>query len=416
VNPRLEKLHAYPFERLARLKAGVVPPAGLAHIAMSIGEPQHEAPAFVLETLRGALDKLGSYPATAGLPEFRGACARWLERRFGLPAGRVEADTMVLPVNGTREALFAFVQAVIDERRGDGRSGGAPLVLMPNPFYQIYEGAALLAGAEPYMLNMTAATGYAPDLVAVPEAVWRRCQVLFLCSPGNPTGAVLSLEYLRHALELAERYDFLIAADECYTEIFLDERAPPPGLLQACVAAGHDRFQRCVVFHSLSKRSSVPGLRSGFVAGDPEILKPFLLYRTYHGSAMAVPTQLASIAAWEEDSHAVTNRRLYQEKFARVLPILSPVMNVEKPAGAFYLWPDVGGDDERFTRELFARKNITVLPGSYLARGGAGAGAGVGAGAGDNPGAGRVRISLVPPVAQCVEAAERIRDFLRENY
>jgi len=418
VNPRLEKLHAYPFERLARLKAGVVPPAGLAHIAMSIGEPQHEAPAFVLETLRGALDKLGSYPATAGLPEFREACARWLERRFGLPAGRVEADTMVLPVNGTREALFAFVQAVIDERRGDGagRSGGVPLVLMPNPFYQIYEGAALLAGAEPYMLNMTAATGYAPDLEAVPEAVWRRCQVLFLCSPGNPTGAVLSLEYLRHALELAERYDFVIAADECYTEIFLDESAPPPGLLQACVAAGHDRFQRCVVFHSLSKRSSVPGLRSGFVAGDPEILKPFLLYRTYHGSAMAVPTQLASIAAWEEDSHAVANRRLYQEKFARVLPILSPVMNVEKPAGAFYLWPDVGGDDERFTRELFARKNITVLPGSYLARGGAGTGAGVGAGAGDNPGAGRVRISLVPPVAQCVEAAERIRDFLRENY
>jgi N-succinyldiaminopimelate aminotransferase len=415
VNPRLEKLHAYPFERLARLKAGVVPPAGLAHIAMSIGEPQHEAPAFVLETLRGALDKLGSYPATAGLPEFRGACARWLERRFGLPAGRVAADTMVLPVNGTREALFAFVQAVIDDRRGggDGRSGGVPLVLMPNPFYQIYEGAALLAGAEPYMLNMTAATGYAPDLDAVPEAVWRRCQVLFLCSPGNPTGAVLSLEYLRHALELAERYDFVIAADECYTEIFLDESAPPPGLLQACVAAGRDRFQRCVVFHSLSKRSSVPGLRSGFVAGDPEILKPFLLYRTYHGSAMAVPTQLASIAAWEEDTHAVANRRLYQEKFARVLPILSPVMNVEKPAGAFYLWPDVGGDDERFTRELFARKNITVLPGSYLARGGAAAGAGVGAG--DNPGAGRVRISLVPPVAQCVEAAERIRDFLREK-
>jgi N-succinyldiaminopimelate aminotransferase len=401
VNPRLERLHAYPFERLARLKAGAVPPAGLPHIAMSIGEPQHEAPAFVLDTLRGALDKLGSYPATAGLPEFRGACARWLERRFGLAPGRVDAGTMVLPVNGTREALFAFVQAVVDERR----SGGAPLVLMPNPFYQIYEGAALLAGAEPYMLNTTAATGYTPDLEAVPEAVWRRCQVLFLCSPGNPTGAVLSLEYLRRALELADRYDFVIAADECYTEIFLDESAPPPGLLQACVAAGHDRFERCVVFHSLSKRSSVPGLRSGFVAGDPEIMKQFLLYRTYHGSAMAVPTQLASIAAWDEDAHAVVNRRLYQEKFARVLPILAPVMNVEKPAGAFYLWPDIGGDDERFARELFARKNITLLPGSYLARGEAG----------DNPGAGRVRISLVAPVAQCIEAAERIRAFLREE-
>jgi N-succinyldiaminopimelate aminotransferase len=414
MNPRLERLHAYPFERLARLKAGAVPPAGLPHIAMSIGEPQHEAPAFVLETLRGALDKLGSYPATAGLPEFRGACARWLERRFRLPAGRVDADSMVLPVNGTREALFAFVQAVVDDRFSGGgeRNGGSlPLVLMPNPFYQIYEGAALLAGAEPYMLNTTAANGYTPDLEAVPESVWRRCQVLFLCSPGNPTGAVLSLEYLRRALELADRYDFVIAADECYTEIYLDESAPPPGLLQACVAAGHDRFERCVVFHSLSKRSSVPGLRSGFVAGDPQIMKRFLLYRTYHGSAMAVPTQLASIAAWNEDSHAVANRRLYQDKFARVLPILAPVMSVEKPAGAFYLWPDVREDDEKFARELFARKNITLLPGTYLARGGDGAGVGVG----DNPGAGRVRISLVAPVAQCVEAAERIRDFLREK-
>jgi N-succinyldiaminopimelate aminotransferase len=405
MNPRLERLHAYPFERLARLKAGATPPAGLAHIAMSIGEPQHTAPAFVLETLRSTLDRLGSYPATVGLPEFRGACARWLERRFGLPAGCVDADTMVLPVNGTREALFAFVQAVVDDRRGE------PLVLMPNPFYQIYEGAALLAGAEPYMLNTTAATAYTPDLDAVPEAVWRRCQVLFLCSPGNPTGTVLSLQYLRRALELADRHDFVIAADECYTEIFLDESAPPPGLLQAALAAGHARFERCMVFHSLSKRSSVPGLRSGFVAGDPDIVKRFLLYRTYHGSAMAVPTQLASVAAWQEDTHAAENRRLYQEKFERVLPILAPVMKVEKPAGAFYLWPDVGGDDEKFTRELFARKNITVLPGSYLAR----ASGGGGAGAGENPGAGRVRISLVPPVAQCVEAAERIRAFMREE-
>jgi N-succinyldiaminopimelate aminotransferase len=223
---------------------------------------------------------------------------------------------------------------------------------------------------------------------------------------------VLSLDYLRRALELADRYDFVVAADECYTELYLDESAPPPGLLQACVAAGNDRFQRCVVFHSLSKRSSVPGLRSGFVAGDPDVLKRFLLYRTYHGSAMAVPTQLASIAAWNEDTHAAANRRLYQEKFARVLPILTPVMRVEKPAGAFYLWPDVAGDDETFTRELFARKNITVLPGSYLARGSAGPGSGIS----DNPGAGRVRISLVPPVAQCVEAAERIRDFIREGY
>jgi N-succinyldiaminopimelate aminotransferase len=409
-------LHAYPFEKLARLKAGVVPPAGLAHIGMSIGEPQHTPPAFILETLRANLHRLGSYPATAGLPELRAACARWLERRFGLPAGGVDSDTMVLPVNGTREALFAFVQAVVD-----GQAARGARVLMPNPFYQIYEGAALLAGAEPYLLDTTAATGYTPDLDAVPEAIWRQCQILFLCSPGNPTGAVLSLDYLRRALDLAERYDFVIAGDECYTELYLDEHTPPPGLLQACVAAGNDRFRRCVVFHSLSKRSSVPGLRSGFVAGDPEILKQFLLYRTYHGSAMPIPTQLASLAAWQEDGHAVENRQLYQDKFARVIPILAPVMKVEKPAGAFYLWPDVGGDDERFTRELFAKKNLTVLPGSYLARDSAGAGAQntggtAGLGARSNPGAGRVRISLVASVSQCVEAAERIRDFVQQDW
>jgi len=401
MNPRLDKLHAYPFERLARLKAGVTPPAELAPIMMYIGEPQHAAPPFVIETLRANLDKLGTYPLTAGLPELRGACARWLERRFRLPPGGVDADTMVLPVNGTREALFAFVQVVVNDQ------GPGALVLMPNPFYQIYEGAALLAGAEPYLLDTTAATGYAPDLDAVPESVWRRCQVLFLCSPGNPTGAVLPLAYLRRALELAERYDFVIASDECYTELYLDEGSPPPGLLEACVAAGNDRFKRCVVFHSLSKRSSVPGLRSGFVAGDPQILKRFLLYRTYHGSAMAVPTQLASVAAWNEDGHAAANRQLYREKFARVLPILAPVLPVEQPAGAFYLWPDVGGSDETFTRELFARKNLTVLPGSYLARPGAGGAV--------NPGVGRVRISLVAPVPRCVEAAERIRDFIQRR-
>jgi N-succinyldiaminopimelate aminotransferase len=398
VNPRLERLHAYPFERLARLKAGITPAAGLAHIAMSIGEPQHAPPAFVLENLRENLHRLGSYPVTAGLPEFRSAAARWLERRFGLQAGRVNPDTMVLPVNGTREALFSFVQAVVDDRT-------APVVAMPNPFYQIYEGAALLAGAEPHFLNTTASTGYLPDLDAVGEGAWRRCQVLFLCSPGNPTGAVLPLDFLRHALTLAERYDFIIAADECYTEIYLDEGSSSPGLLQAAVAAGHDTFERCVVFHSLSKRSSVPGLRSGFVAGDPKLISRFLLYRTYHGSAMAVPTQLASIAAWDDDAHAAANRRLYQEKFDRVIPILSDVLDVERPAGGFYLWSDIRGDDERFTRDLFATQNITLLPGSYLARDSAGA----------NPGAGRVRISLVPSVEQCVEAAERIRKFIQGN-
>jgi N-succinyldiaminopimelate aminotransferase len=398
MNPRLERLQAYPFERLARLKADVTPPPHLEHIGMSIGEPQHAPPAFVLDALRTNLHRLGSYPATAGLPEFRAAAAGWLERRFALKAGSVNPDKMVLPVNGTREALFAFVQATVDARND-------ALVLIPNPFYQIYEGAALLAGAEPYFLPTTAATRYLPDLDAVPASVWSRCQVLFLCSPGNPTGAVMSLEYLKHALQLADRHDFVIAADECYSELYLDERAPSSSLLQASEALGNDSFRRCVVFHSLSKRSSVPGLRSGFVAGDPQVLARFLLYRTYHGCAMAIPTQLASIAAWNDDAHAAANRRLYQEKFDRVLPILKPVLNVSRPDGAFYLWPDVGGDDETFARDLFAKQNLTVLPGSYLAR----------ATESGNPGAGRVRISLVADVERCVEAAERIAEFVRQR-
>ena len=398
MNPLLTRLHAYPFERLARLLAGSHPPAGLTPIRMSIGEPQHEPPATVLAALRDNLHRLDTYPTTAGLPELRAACARWLERRYRLPTGSVEADKMVLPVNGTREALFAFVQAAVD-----GRSDA--VVSMPNPFYQIYEGAALLAGAEPHFLATTAANGYMPDLDAVPQNVWRRCQVLFLCSPGNPTGKVLPQELLRQAIALADRHDFIVAADECYAEIYLDERTPPPGLLQACLSAGHGRFERCMVFHSLSKRSSVPGLRSGFVCGDPEIVARFLLYRTYHGSAMPVPTQLASIAAWQDEEYAARNRRLYQEKFERVLPILAACLEVARPDGAFYLWPDVRGDDERFVRDLYASQAVTVLPGSYLAR----------AGSEGNPGAGRVRISLVPPVDQCIAAAQRIREFVQRN-
>lgn len=397
VNPRLDLLHAYPFERLARLKAGATPPS-LPHIAMSIGEPQHSPPAFVLEALRANLNRLGSYPSTAGLPELRASAARWLERRFGLPTHSVNPETMVLPVNGTREALFALVQAVVDP-------GTHPVIAMPNPFYQIYEGAALLAGAEPCFLDTVAANDYIPDLESVAPAIWRRCQILFLCSPGNPTGAVLSLEFLRRALQLAQEYDFIIAADECYTELYLDDQSPPPGLLQAALAAGHDRFQRCMVFHSLSKRSSVPGLRSGFVAGDPELMSRFLLYRTYHGGAMPVPTQLASIAAWDDEAHPAVNRRLYQDKFDKVIPILSDVLKFDRPAGAFYLWADVGGDDERFTRDLFATQNVTVLPGSYLARPAQSV----------NPGTGRVRISLVPGIAHCVEAAQRIRTLFEGN-
>jgi N-succinyldiaminopimelate aminotransferase len=395
LNPRLDLLHTYPFEKLARLKSGAEPPKDLPHIAMSIGEPQHEAPPFVLETLKQNLHRLGSYPATIGLIELRSSIARWLERRFSLGSGKVNPETMVLPVNGTREALFAFVQAVVGTKQN-------AVVAMPNPFYQIYEGAALLAGAAPYFLNTNAANGYIPDLDAVPAEIWNRCEVLFLCNPGNPAGATAPLGYLAHALELAEKHNFVVAADECYAEIYLDEAAPPPSLLQASLNAGRDKFQRCVVFHSLSKRSSVPGLRSGFVAGDPAIVSRFLLYRTYHGSAMAVPTQIASVTAWDEDAHAAQNRRLYQEKFARVLPILEPVLDVRRPDGAFYLWPDVGEDDEGFTRDLFAEQNLTLLPGSYLAR----------EFNGENPGRRRVRISLTANVDQCVLAAERIREFV----
>ncbi|HEX3839009.1 MAG TPA: succinyldiaminopimelate transaminase [Steroidobacteraceae bacterium] len=395
MNPRLGSLHTYPFEKLGKLLAGAVAPAQLPAIALSIGEPQHEPPPFVLEALRQGVDRLGAYPATAGSMELRSSAARWLERRFTLRAGSVDAATMVLPVNGTREALFALVQAVVDP-------GNAPIVITPNPFYQIYEGAALLAGATPYYLNATADTQFAPDLDSIPKAVLDCTQVLFLCSPGNPTGAVLHENYLGHALDLAERHDFIVAADECYAEIFADEAAPPPSLLEVAQATGRDRFERCIVFHSLSKRSSVPGLRSGFVAGDPQLMRKFLLYRTYQGGAMSPMVQMASRVAWDDDAHVRVNRQLYREKFERVLPILSPVLDVRRPDGAFYLWVDVGGDDERFTRELFARQNVTVLPGSYLAR----------TTDQGNPGAGRIRLSLTATVEDCVTAATRIRDFI----
>jgi N-succinyldiaminopimelate aminotransferase len=403
VNGRLELLAAYPFERLARLKSGVTPPADLSHIAMSIGEPKHAPPAFVIDALRASLARLDSYPATAGMPETRAACAAWLNRRFKLPP--VDPETMVLPVNGTREALFSFVQAVVSTRPQGSAAKDGPVVAMPNPFYQIYEGATLLAGATPYFINTTAESRFQPDLDAVPDGVWKRCEMLFLCSPGNPTGAVLTREFLQRALALAERYDFVIASDECYAELYRDEAAPPPSLLEAAAARGDRSFRRCMVFHSLSKRSSVPGLRSGFVAGDPALIKPYLLYRTYHGCAMPVPTQLASIAAWNDDAHAAANRALYREKYARVLPILAPVLDVVQPDGGFYLWPDVGRDDEAFTRELFATQNLTILPGSYLARDTRDG----------NPGRQRVRISLVASVDECVTAAQRIRSFLEKN-
>ena len=396
MNPRIDRLYAYPFERLRALLEGTSPPAALHPIPLSIGEPRHAPPAFVAATLAASLDTLGSYPAALGLAELREAAARWLERRFGLAPGSVRAGDMVLPVNGTREGLFSFVQAVVDA------AGERPAVLMPNPFYQIYEGAALLAGAEPVYLDCVASNGWLPDLDAVAAADWDRCQVLFLCSPGNPTGAVMPESYLRRAIELADRHDFVIASDECYSEIYHDERDPPAGLLAAARSAGHAEFERCVVFHSLSKRSSVPGLRSGFAAGDPRLMAGYRLYRTYHGCAMPLYAQRASVPAWNDEAHVVANRALYRAKFDAVLPLLGEVLDVERPAGGFYLWPAVG-DDEAWTRGLHAAHNVTVLPGSYLSRDGHGG----------NPGRGRVRISLVASLDDCIEAARRIVDFVR---
>jgi len=398
MNPGFARLAAYPFERLAILKQGLTPPQHLPHIPLSIGEPKHTPPAFVIEEFRRHLGELDSYPATRGQPELRAAAANWATRRFALGQHAVNPETQVLPVNGTREALFAFVQAVVDSSQKP-----APLVLMPNPGYQIYEGAALLAGAEPYFLNTVATGGFLPDLDAVPESVWRRCQLLFLCSPANPVGAIMDTGYLQRALHLAQRHDFVIASDECYADIYDDEAAPPPSLLGAAAACGAADFARCMTFHSLSKRSSLPGLRSGFVAGDARLIKPFLLYRTYHGCAMSLPVQHASAAAWNDDAHVAVNREQYRRKFDLVFPILERVTRVQRPAGGFYLWLDTGGDDEAFTAGLFARQNVTVVPGSYLARDTAAG----------NPGRGFVRISLVASEADCVQAARRICDHIQ---
>lgn len=396
MNPDINKLQAYPFERLAALKKDLQPPAALSHIALSIGEPRHAAPAFVLDALTAHRAELSSYPTTKGILELRQAIVQWLCHRFALPARSLDADKHVLPVSGTREALFAFAQAVVDRSR-------APLVMMPNPFYQIYEGAALLAGAEPYFMNTSRENNFIPDLAAVPEAVWQRCQLIYICSPGNPTGRVLSLDFLTQLLNLAERYDFVIASDECYSEIYFDEAAPPVGLLQAAHALGNTEYQRCVVFHSLSKRSNLPGLRSGFVAGDARLLDAFYKYRTYHGCALPLPTQRASIVAWSDETHVKLNRELYRGKFQAVLAELHDVMNLTLPDAGFYLWPPTSMSDELFTRELFARQNVTVLPGSYLSR----------HAHGQNPGAGHVRLALVAEPAACLAAAQRIRAYLQ---
>ncbi|HSC74627.1 MAG TPA: succinyldiaminopimelate transaminase [Pseudomonadales bacterium] len=401
MNPLLNTLQPYPFEKLAALKAGITPPDHLKHIALSIGEPQHPAPDFVVRTLIEKMSGLSNYPTTKGIPALRDAIAQWCTRRFQLQQ-TLNAETQILPVNGTREALFSFAQATIDTTKAN------PTVVSPNPFYQIYEGAALLAGAEPYFINCTAANGFIPDFSSVPADVWQRCQLLFICSPGNPTGSVMSVSQLQSLIALADQYDFIIASDECYSELYFDETNPPAGLLQACSAMGRHDFNRCVVFHSLSKRSNLPGLRSGFVAGDAAILEKFLLYRTYHGCAMPLQHQYASIAAWQDEAHVIENRRCYTEKFSAVLDILDNCIQagkitVSKPDAGFYLWMHVNRNDQDFARALFADQNITVLPGSFLSR----------EVNGITPGAGYVRMALVAPLAECIDAAQRIRTFLQ---
>jgi N-succinyldiaminopimelate aminotransferase len=395
MNPDLARLQPYPFERLARLYAGVSAPAGLTPIALSIGEPRHATPGFITEEIITHLHGLARYPTTRGRTQLREAIAAWLVRRFRLPAGGLDPQQQVLPVNGTREALFAFAQCVLDRT-------AHPVVLLPNPFYQIYEGAALLGGAEPWFLNTTAASGYRPDFDSVPAAVWSRCQLVYICTPGNPTGAIIDIPQLQHLIELADRHGFVIASDECYSEIYPDEAAPPPGLLQAAAAMGRDDFRRCMVFHSLSKRSNAPGMRSGFVAGDARLIADFLRYRTYHGCAMPPATQAASIRAWLDEEHVIQNRSRYREKFAAVLDTLHPVLPVRQPEAGFYLWPETPLDDCEFARELQRQQNVSVLPGSYLSR----------TAAGVNPGRNHVRMALVAPLQDCIEAAERIKSYL----
>lgn len=401
MNPDLDLLQPYPFEKLRLLKDSVARPASIKHIDLSVGEPKHPAPEFVKQLLAAKLSGLSKYPSTQGTRDFRETTAGWLLKRFNLNKPP-DSDSQILPVNGTREALFAFGQTVID--RTNTPLGEPPVVVMPNPFYQIYEGAALLAGAEPRFLNCTAENNFKPNFRDISDDIWRRCQLVYICTPGNPSGAVLEIDTIKELISLSDRHDFVIASDECYSEIYPDEARPPPGLLQACAEMGRDNYHRCVVFHSLSKRSNLPGLRSGFVAGDSSILKRFLLYRTYHGCAMPLPHQQASIAAWNDEQHVQLNRQLYRDKFRAVIRILQPSMNVQLPDAGFYLWPETPIADTTFTREIFAQQHVSVVPGSYLARDTADG----------NPGENRIRMALVAPLEQCIEAAERIKLFIEE--
>ena len=396
MNAGLGTLHPYPFEKLADLFKDVMTDASQV-IPLTIGEPQHPPPEPVLRLLAEHSHLVAQYPATAGLPALRASIATWLAQRFALPG--VDPERHVLPLNGTREGLFAIAQTAV--------TGGTPgAVICPNPFYQIYEGAALLAGTEPVLVNCGAETGFLPDFDRVTEDTWQACDLLFICTPGNPAGAVMPLPMLQRLIELAHQHDFLIASDECYSEIYPEEGRPPPGLLQAAAAMGHEEFSRCLCFHSLSKRSNLPGLRSGFVAGDPLWIERFKRYRTYHGCAMPPHHQLASEWAWRDEQHVIENRARYREKFAAVTPILAASLKVSAPDAGFYLWPETPIDDETFAQHLLKHAAVKVLPGRYLARD-----TSLG-----NPGEHRVRLALVAELKDCVDAAERIAHTVKQGW
>lgn len=393
MNRDLDRLQPYPFEKLKALYASVTPDPAYSAIPLYIGEPKHPTPDFIKKALTDNLAGLAGYPATAGLPELRKAIAAWICQRYGLPA--IDPETQVLPVLGSREALFAIAQVLIDRTRPD------PAVISPNPFYQIYEGAALLAGATPYYLNTPEHSSIPTDFASIPEDVWKRTQLFYTCSPANPSGRVMPLSEWKLLFELADKHDFCIASDECYSELYFDESKPPLGGLQAARMLGRPDFDRLVIFSSLSKRSNVPGMRSGFVAGNKDLMKAFLLYRTYHGSAMCPTFQVASAAAWGDESHVRENRRLYVEKYKAVLPLIKPPLTTFMPEGGFYLWIRTPIPDDRFARELYERYNVSVLPGSYLTRDSAGG----------DPGRNYVRIALVASLSECVEAAKRIAKY-----
>jgi len=396
MNKDLPLLQPYPFEKLAQLKQGSQPPKHLDHIALSIGEPRHPAPKFVVESLIQHLHQLSTYPSTRGNNELRESIATWLAARFDIAQELIDPEVNLLPVSGTREALFAIAQCVVD------RSAANPLVYMPNPFYQIYEGAAMLAGARPGYLNCLPENEFLPDLDLVDAKHWTDCQMIYICNPGNPTGTVMPTPYLQQLIELAHQYDFVIASDECYSEIFFDEEDPPVGLLGVAADMGNDSFRHCLAFHSLSKRSNLPGLRSGFVAGDAQIVEKFLLYRTYHGCALPSATQTASTVAWSDESHVIDNRSLYRQKFEQVLDLLSATLAPQKPQAGFYLWAKTPIADTEFAQRLYAEQNVTVLPGRFLARDQNGV----------NPGENRVRMALVAPLDECLDAANRINLLL----